>query len=134
MGILFAGGHLIFGVDWGQDPLAIALVSFAFTLATAALGIILATFVKTRVQANSIVIGLAMSMSALGGAWYPLEITPPLYRTIVQILPSNWAMRAYNEMLAQGATLIDVLPHIGILMGFAILFLGVGILRFRNYR
>ena len=134
MGILFAGGHLIFGVDWGQDPLAIALVSFAFALATAALGIILATFVKTRGQANSIVIGLAMSMSALGGAWYPLEITPPLYRTIVQILPSNWAMRAYNEMLAQGATLIDVVPHIGILMGFAILFLGGGILLFRNYR
>jgi ABC-2 type transport system permease protein len=134
MAILFAGGGLIFGVDWGQDLLAIALVSFAFALATAALGIVVATFVKTRGQANSIVIGLAMSMAALGGAWYPLEITPPLYRQIVQILPSNWAMRAYNAMLGQGATLIDVLPHIGALTGFAVLFLIVGVVRFRRYR
>ncbi len=134
MGILFASGHLIFGVEWGRDPLAIALVSLTFALATAALGIVIATFVKTRGQASSIVVGLAMSMSALGGAWYPLEITPPVYRKIVQILPSNWAMRAYNEMLAQGATLIDVLPHIGALTVFALLFLAVGIVRFRHYR
>lgn len=134
MGLLFASGHLLFDVDWGRDPLAIALVSFTFALATAALGIVIATFVKTRGQASSIVVGLAMSMSALGGAWYPLEITPPIYRMIVQVLPSNWAMRAYNKMLAQGATLIDVLPHIGALMGFAILFLVFGIMRFRNYR
>jgi ABC-2 type transport system permease protein len=73
-------------------------------------------------------------MSALGGAWYPLEITPPLYRQIVQILPSNWAMRAYNAMLGQGATLIDILPHIGALTGFAVLFVIVGIVRFRHYR
>jgi ABC-type multidrug transport system permease subunit len=63
-----------------------------------------------------------------------LEITPPVYRQIVRILPSNWAMRAYNEMLAQGATLIDVVPHIAVLTGFAVLFMVVGIVRFRNYR
>jgi len=134
MSILFVSGGLLFGVDWGSDPLAIVLVSFTFALATAALGIVIATFVKTRGQASSIVVGLAMSMSALGGAWYPLEITPPVYRQIVRILPSNWAMRAYNEMLAQGATLIDVVPHIAVLTGFAVLFMVVGIVRFRNYR
>jgi ABC-2 type transport system permease protein len=134
MSILFLAGRWLLGVNWGQDPLAVGLVSLTFALAIAALGTALATFIKTRGQASSIVVGLAMSMSALGGAWYPLEITPPFYRTAVQVLPSNWAMRAYNEMLAQGATLIDVLPHIGILTGFAVLFLIVGVVRFRHYR
>jgi ABC-2 type transport system permease protein len=131
--ILLVGGQVLFGVRWGRDPLAVALVSVAFALATVGLGMLLATVVKTRGQASSAVIGLAMAMSALGGAWYPLEITPKLYRQVVQVLPSNWAMRAYNAMLAQGATMTDVLPYVGVLLGFAALFITLGVVRFRKY-
>jgi len=90
MAILFVGGSLLFGVNWSRDPLALTIVSLAFALATVGLGMFIATIVKTRGQANSVVIGLAMGLSALGGAWYPLEITPPIYRQIVQILPSTF--------------------------------------------
>ncbi len=133
MMILLVGGALLFGVNWGRHPLAVALVSLAFAGATVSLGILLATVVKTRGQAGSIVVGLSMGMAALGGAWYPLEITPPLYRQVVQILPSTWAMRAYTDLLARGANLVEVLPYVGILLGFALVFLGVGMWRFRRY-
>lgn len=133
MTILLVGGTLLFGVNWGRHPLAVALVSLAFALATVSLGILLATVVKTRGQAGSIVVGLSMGMAALGGAWYPLEITPPLYRQAVQILPSTWAMRAYTDLLARGADLVQVLPYVGILLGFALVFLAIGVWRFRRY-
>ena len=133
MTLLLGGGALIFGVRWGEQPLATALVSVAFALATVGLGMLVATFVRTRGQASSVVVGMAMALAALGGAWYPLEVTPPLYRQIASVLPSTWAMRAYTDLLARGATVADVLPSVAVLLGFGVLFTVVGIWRFQWY-
>lgn len=133
MALLLVGGAVLFGVEWGRDPLATALVSLAFALATVSLGVLLATFARTRGQAGSLVVGLSMGMAALGGAWYPLEVTPPLYQQVVRILPSTWAMRAYTDLLARGANVEGVLPYVGVLLGFAFVFIAVGIGRFRHY-
>jgi ABC-2 type transport system permease protein len=132
MSVLLLGGALIFGVRWGQDPLALIVVSVTFALATVALGMFIGTMVKTRSQANSIVIGLAMGLSALGGAWYPLEITPPIYRQIVKIFPSTWAMQAYTDLLARNAGLREILPAAAVLLGFAAFFILLAVFRFRR--
>jgi ABC-2 type transport system permease protein len=134
MTLLLVVGALVFGVSWGHNPLAVALVSFSFALATASLGILLATFIKTRGQASSVVVGMSMALAALGGAWFPLEVTPPLFRQIVQVLPSTWAMRAYTDLLVRRADVIAVLPYLAILGGFAILFMAVATLRFSRYQ
>ena len=131
--ILLVGGAVLFNVGWDRAPLAVAAVSLAFALAVAGMGLLLATFVKTGGQASSAVVGLSMTTAALGGAWFPLEVTPPLFRQIVQILPSTWAMRAYTDILARGATLVDVLPGVGVLLGFAAVFTFIGVWRFNRY-
>jgi len=130
--ILLVGGALLFDVGWDRAPLAVAAVSVAFALAVAGMGLLLATFVKTSGQASSAVVGVSMTTAALGGAWFPLEVTPPLFRQIVQILPSTWAVRAYEDILARGATLSDVLPAVGVLLGFAVLFTIIGVWRFNR--
>jgi ABC-2 type transport system permease protein len=130
MTVLFVGGALIFGVQWGKDPLALILVSFTFALATTSLGMLIATFVRTRSQASSVVVGLAMGLSALGGAWYPMEITPMIYRQIVKVFPSTWAMQAYTDLLVRQAGLAEVLPVAGVLLGFAAVFMLLAMLRF----
>lgn len=132
MAILFLGGTFLFGVKWGRDPVALGVVSLAFALSSVSMGLLVATFVKSRGQANSVVIGLAMGLSALGGAWYPLEITPAIYRQIVQIIPSTWAMQAYTDLLVQDATLKQVLPSVGVLLLFTVIFMTVSVLRFRR--
>ncbi|MGC9395642.1 MAG: ABC transporter permease [Anaerolineae bacterium] len=131
--ILLVGGAVLFNVGWGRAPLAVTAISVAFTLAVAGMGLLLATFVKTGGQASSAVTGVAMTTAALGGAWFPLEVTPPLFRQIVQVLPSTWAMRAYTDILARGATLGDVLPSVGVLLGFTVVFTLAGVLRFNRY-
>lgn len=133
MALLFIGGILLFGVNWGRNPLALIAVSLAFAMATVGLGMLVATFVRTRGQAGSVVVGLAMGLAALGGAWYPLEITPRLYQQVVQILPSTWAMRAYTDLLVRGAGLMEVLPAVGVLVLFALVFTTLGIVRFQSY-
>ncbi len=73
-------------------------------------------------------------LAALGGAWFPLEVTPPLYRQVVQVLPSTWAMRAYTALLARQASVVEVLPYVGVLCGFAVLFMAAAALRFSRYQ
>lgn len=131
--ILLIGGAAVFNVGWDRAPLAVTAVSLAFALAAAGMGLLLATIVKTGGQASSAVVGLSMTMAALGGAWFPLEVTPPLFRQIVQVLPATWAVRAYEDILARGATFADVLPTVGVLLGFAVLFTVIGVLRFNRY-
>ena len=134
MVLLFVGGAVLFEVGWGQSPLAVTLVSLAFALATTGLGLLLATVVKTPIQAGSINTGLAMMLAALGGAWWPLEITPPLYQQAVHVLPTTWAMRAYTNILVRGVGVEDVLVEIAVLLGFALIFFLVGVWRYERSR
>lgn len=133
MVLLLVGGAVLFDVSWGRSPLAVALVSVAFAVATVSLGILLATLVKTRGQANSLVVGFSMALAALGGAWFPLEVTPRIYRQVVQFLPSTWAMRAYTDLLVRQADVPEILPSVGVLLGFAVAFAGIAAIRFRGF-
>ncbi|RME11060.1 MAG: ABC transporter permease, partial [Ardenticatenia bacterium] len=47
-------------------------------------------------------------------------------------LPTTWAMQAFQKVVAHGAGTRGVLPDIGILAGFAALFLLAGMRTFRN--
>jgi ABC-2 type transport system permease protein len=68
-----------------------------------------------------------MLLAALGGAWWPLEVTPPLYQTLVKALPSTWAMSGMIDLVVRNGGALDILPNILILIGFAALFFIVGI-------
>ncbi len=116
------GGEMLFHIGWRNATGATVVVSIAFALATVSLGMWLATLVKTRRQANSLVMLLSMAMAALGGAWWPLEVTPTVYRQIVHVLPTTWAMQAYTSILARGASISDVSLEVAVLLGYALLF------------
>jgi ABC-2 type transport system permease protein len=131
MSILIGVGALVFGVNWGQSPAALALIVLAFGLSAVAFGVMLGTFAQTRGQASGLTILFSMLMAALGGAWWPLEVTPQIYQTVVKVLPTTWAMMAFNDIIVRGAEVADVWPIALLLLGFAVLFFVVGIWRFR---
>jgi len=54
MAILLTFGTLVLKINWGQAPLALALVMLTSALSAAALGTMLGTFVKTENQANGL--------------------------------------------------------------------------------
>jgi len=129
MAVLIIVGALVFKVNWGNSPLALAMVVVSFGLAAVALGVMLGAFAKTRSQASNLTVMFSMTMAALGGAWWQLEVTPPLYQKVVQILPSTWAMKGFNEVIVKGSGPMDVLPITLVLLGFAVVFFIVGVRR-----
>jgi ABC-2 type transport system permease protein len=131
MALLIGFGALLFNVDWGSSWPALILVCFTFGLAAVSLGVMIATFTKTRAQASGMTVLLGMVMAALGGAWWPLEITPPIYQAVVKLLPSTWAMMGFTDIMVRGQGLSSVLLEAGILIVFAVVFLVVGVRRLR---
>jgi ABC-2 type transport system permease protein len=129
--LLIVFGIYVMKLNWGSQPLALGVMMIASTLAAAALGTTLGTFVKTEGQASGLSIMIGMVAALLGGCWYPLELFPKTMQNIVQILPTTWAMRGLLDIVLRGQGLVAVLPIAGVLLGFAALFFSIGVWRFR---
>jgi len=131
MSLLICFGALVLHVNWGREISGLAVLLLTSTLAAAALGTMLGTFVKTSSQASGLSIMLGMVMALLGGCWYPLELFPQFVQKAVLILPTTWAMNGFLDLLAHGKNLGGILPEAGVLLGFAAVFFVVGIARFK---
>jgi ABC-2 type transport system permease protein len=128
--LLVGFGALVLNVTWGP-PLAVMGVLLAFGLSSVAMGVMLGAFVKTESQASGLSIMLGMTLGLLSGCLWPLELFPPTMQTIAHAIPMTWAMQALTDLAVRGADFAAVLPAIGVMLAFAVVFFVVGVLRFR---
>ena len=131
MTLLIGFGVLVLHVNWGREISGLVVLLISSSLAAAALGTMMGTFVKTSSQASGLSIMLGMVMALLGGCWYPLELFPQFVQKIVLILPTTWVMKGFMDLLAHGQNLVGILPEAGVLLGFATIFFLIGISRFK---
>jgi ABC-2 type transport system permease protein len=119
------------GVEWGGNIPGIVLVMLVFTLTATALGLALATVVRTSEQASNISTLMGMTLAPLGGAWWPLEIVPDFMKTAGHLSPVAWAMDAFQKTMFYNGGVIDILPMLGALLIMAALFFGFGVFNFK---
>jgi ABC-2 type transport system permease protein len=119
------------GVNWG-DSLAVIIIVLVYTLSVTAMGLTLATLVRTGGQASGARLLISLTLAPLGGAWWPMSLMPEAMQTIGKIVsPIAWAQGAFSQMIFYGAKLGDVLPSVAVLLVFSAVFFIVGIARFR---
>lgn len=131
MTLLVIFGIYVMHVNWGRDIPALALILVVAAIAAAALGTMMGAFVKNENQATGLSIMLGMLMALLGGCWYPLDLFPAGVQDIVKALPTTWAMQGMLDVGLRGSDITGILPEVGVLLAFAILFFTIGLLRFR---
>lgn len=129
--LLIGFGIFAMKLNWGHEPLALFIVLLASALAAAAFGTTMGTFIKTEGQANGLSIMFGMVFAMLGGCWYPLELFPAAVQNAVKVLPTTWAMQGMLDLVLRGGGLREILPEVGVLLGFAVIFFSVGVWRFR---
>jgi len=129
--LLVGFGTLVMKLNWGREPLALFLILLASALAAAAFGTTMGTFIKTEGQASGLSVMFGMVFALMGGCWYPLESFPPAIQNAVKVLPTTWAMQGMLDLVLRGGGLLNVLPEVGVLLGFAVIFFSVGVWRFR---
>jgi ABC-2 type transport system permease protein len=128
--VVFAVGALL-GMQFGHDPLGLVATVVAYTLAATALSFALGSWVQNEAQASGLALLLSITLSPLGGAWWPLEIVPEFMRVIGHLSPVAWAMESFTELIFEGGGLVDIVPSLGVLFALAGLLFLVGARRFR---
>jgi linearmycin/streptolysin S transport system permease protein len=129
--LLVGFGILVMKLGWGREPLALFIILFTSALAAAAFGTTMGTFIKSEGQASGLSVMFGMVFALMGGCWYPMELFPAGIQNVVKVLPTTWAMQGMLDLVLRGGGLNDILPEAAVLLGFAVIFFGVGIWRFR---
>jgi len=129
--IMLGASYLLFGLDLGASPAALIAVSLAAAATATGLGVLVSALAKTEAQIGGLTTLLLLTMSALGGCFLPRFTMPDWLKTLGLITPHAWALDAYQDLLVRGYGLVDVLPKIGMLAAFALVFFAVGVWRFR---
>lgn len=122
---------ILFGVDW-VDPLATGAIILVFALVASGAAMFLATLVSNEHQLSALGPALGMLLALLGGAMVPIEVFPPVMRTLANATPHAWAIAAFHDLLLNGGGLARVAPEILVLVGFAVVLLTLAIFRFRR--
>lgn len=124
-------GRLLFGVDWG-DPAGAAAIILSFGLVSVGAGILAGTLARTPDQTTAVGVPLAIGLAMLGGCAWPSFVMPQWMQTVAKITPHAWAMDGWTKMIFEGATLVDVLPQVAVLLGFAAVLLTMSVRRLRH--
>ena len=129
---LFFTGYVFFGIDIFSNFLNLLLIIIASSASATAFGMVLAAFSKTPAQARGLGTFLILTMSAIGGAWFPTFILPPFVQVISKLTLVYWSIEGFLQVLWRGAGTIEILPYIGILLGIAAVINVVSIWRFKR--
>ena len=122
---MFAIGRFVFGLNLGNDLLALFVVTVAVVLSAVAIGLAAAAFHIERGINMLVIIG-----ALLAGCAFPADWLPPFLRTFNVVLPQTWAMQGYQDLITRGMDFSAVLPEIAVLLGFAGFFFVLAVWRF----
>jgi ABC-2 type transport system permease protein len=123
---LFVFGYLAFGVSLGPAPWALLLPTAGIVLAGTAFGVVVASVAPSReavLPLGSIVI---VTMAAVGGCWWPIDLEPRWMRTVALGFPTTWAMDAFNDLMIRRRTYEVALRPLAVMLAYGTLYLVVG--------
>lgn len=116
----------------GGNLPVLLVVSLASGLTATGYGILLGSISTTHMQASAFGAISTVIFAAIGGAWIPVIVMPPLMQEISSFSPINWGIHGYYEVFLRNAGIGQVLPDIGKLIGFSVVTLSLSVF-FRKY-
>ena len=76
------------------------------------LGLLLANLARSEAQMSGIAIITTMTLAALGGCWWPIEVTPGWVQDLAIYLPTGWTMDAMHQLINFGNDASVTIPHL----------------------
>ncbi len=131
--MLLAGfSQLFFGVDYLRQPLGTLLMMAALALWVACLGLLVGVVSRTPELVILWSVVSSLLLSALGGAWFPLEITGETFSAIGHVSPAAWAMDGFQNIILRSQGFSSTLLPAGVLLVFAAVFFALAVWRFKS--
>ena len=129
--VLFSFARVVFGVRIQGSWAGFLGVCAAFSLMTAAWGLLIAALGKTPDATRGLAIVTTLLMVMLGGAWVPTFVFPRWLQSLTVVIPTRWAMDGLDATTWRGLGFSAAAMPIALLTGCALVFGALAVLRFR---
>jgi ABC-2 type transport system permease protein len=129
--LLVIVGKFALGVDYFSDPLALVLVMVSLSGLAASFGLLVAVLFRSEQAVTASTVSAALLLAALGGAWFPLEVTSAGFSRVAHVLPSAWLMDSLHGITLSGWGVMDVLMPLGIVWAWVVALAGLAVWRYR---
>jgi linearmycin/streptolysin S transport system permease protein len=129
--VSFAFAMMMFGVKIHGSVIGFAAIAVACSIMAATFGLLVAALGKTAAATRRVATFAVLIMVMLGGAWVPSFIFPAWLQRITVVIPARWAVDGLDAMTWRGLGLDAAITPTLVLLGFAVLFALVTVIRFR---
>ena len=126
--LIYCGYIYIKGIDIGFPLWVLVLFMSLFSIFTVCFSLAAALALKSKNAITSLVIGFSTIGCILGGAYFPISMSPKSLQNLARILPQFWFMDAFRAL--QADINADILPNIIILTLFTVLTFLIGAVLF----
>ena len=128
--ILLGLSYAVFQIFTPLSFLASLVIALIFAGTASAVGLIIATIARSEEGASWIAVVFSVITFMIGGTFFEIAEGTTLY-TISRISINSYANKAFDIIIAQGGSLADVGPQLGILAGVMVVGLVISRLLFR---
>lgn len=125
-------GRLVFGLPLRGSLILLFAAGMLCVLAGIGIGTFLATFSKSQQQAQLMGFFVNPPLSMLSGATTPIEAMPQWMQPFTLLNPISHFATIARGILLRDAGAQALWPHLGALLGFAVILVGVSAWRFRK--
>jgi ABC-2 type transport system permease protein len=125
--LLLVLSTLIFGINLGSSPFALALVILSSSASVAGMGLLVASLAHTEGQAGGISSLSILTMAVVSGAMFPSIRVPGLEL----LTPHYWALMGVQNVITRNLGVESVLLPVGILFALAAVCIIVGVRCFK---
>lgn len=116
----------------GGNGLSLLFVTIAIIMAATSYGIVIGTISNSEQQSSIFGSISVVILAAIGGIWVPSFMMSDLMVSVSKVSPLNWGLNAYYDIFLRNSGIVDILPNIGLLVGFAFICLSISFLYLKN--
>lgn len=110
--VIIAVSSSLYGTDWGQHPLLLAVTCLLLILASMTIAVIASLLAKSSSDANNIMQFLIIAMTFFSGGFLPFP--NGFIHKIGELTVSHWGMQSILQIMLRGS-ISDVMSSLGVL-------------------
>ena len=111
----------LFDMNWGHALPMVVVILLSWGALCTSLALLLGSLAKTGNQAANFGALATMTLAALGGCWWPIEVAPAWMQKLQVFTPTGWTMDALHKLISFDMAWQSALPHMGILLAASFL-------------
>lgn len=129
--LVYAGAWLLLDPPMHGSYVALVILYGAGALCMISLGLMVASRLRTEELADGLLNLMSWPMLLLSGVWFSMEGTSAAAQVLSRLMPLTYLVEGARLVMIEGAGLIQLLPHIALLLGIAIILMALAARLFR---